>query len=56
MDGAILDRCDFIYMMDGWEQSVGATAEMGWASKPTFTNPKELKAWLLLRGRDGQAI
>jgi len=28
MDLEILKRCDLIYMMRGWEKSVGATAEL----------------------------
>ena len=28
---AMLDACDAIYMLDGWQESVGATMEHGWA-------------------------
>ncbi len=46
MDGAVLARCDFIYLMDGWEQSIGASAECGFLGLPTFTSPADLRLWL----------
>ena len=32
-DLAILARCDIVLMLDGWEQSVGATAERDYAKR-----------------------
>lgn len=49
MDGAILSRCDFVYMMDGWEDSIGAQAEYCFCGKPSLRNPGELKDWLTMR-------
>lgn len=49
MDGAILSRCDFVYMMDGWEDSIGARAEYRFGNLPTICSPGELKGWLMLK-------
>lgn len=34
-DRAILERCDYLYvlMLDGWRESVGVAAEIGWAEE-----------------------
>lgn len=45
MDLAIIERCDAVYMLDGWENSKGATLEKNHAEKhgiPVFTNLEDL--------------
>lgn len=48
-DMAILQRCDAIYMMDGWERSEGATDELKMARDiglPVLMNMDEAKDYL----------
>ncbi len=48
-DLEILKRCDAVFMVPGWQNSRGATAERQLAldrNIPVFTTPKEVKEWL----------
>lgn len=51
MDGDLemLRRCDAVFMVDGWQQSIGATTEYGIAQHmdmPVFTSLDDLRSWL----------
>lgn len=49
-DIEILKRCDAVLMLDGWEESVGASAECGVAHStniPVFFDFAELKSFIL---------
>lgn len=51
-DLAMLERCDAVLLMEGWETSRGANYEVAWADykdKPVFYSIEQLERWL-----DGQ--
>jgi len=48
-DLEILNRCDAIFLNDGWEYSVGSIAEKEFANGhgiPIFTDINELEKWI----------
>lgn len=55
MDGAILRRCDFLYLMDGWQDSIGAKAEFDIALRfglRIVYTPEDLEAFLVNRAME----
>lgn len=47
-DLAILDRCDAVILVEGWERSSGTRAEVAWAQEagvPVFQSLPDLLLW-----------
>lgn len=48
-DLEMLERCDAVFLIEGWRKSRGAQYEYAWATyhnKPVFLSVKQLEAWL----------
>lgn len=57
-DLVLLERCDALFALHGWRESVGATGEVKHAEKrgiPVFTDEVELRTWIAERPRAGGA-